>query len=170
MKKVVNNENMSNYNAEKFITTIKRIATKTVEWGKQEGEATPAGSLSFSELSMLMLIGGFKDINVTDLAVKYGATKGAISKMVKNLVRKNLVEKRRVPENEKEVLLSLTSLGMEIYEKHDAHLQEFYREVQGQLKILPETQVETFLKILTTIEAHIDGHLTEKTSCGNVPK
>jgi Transcriptional regulators len=162
VKKVVNNEIMSEYVAEKFITTIKRIAAKTVEWGKYAGEDTPAGRLSFSELNLITLIGEFKDIKVTDLAVKYGVTKGAISKMVKSLAKKNLVEKRRTAENEKEVLLSLTNLGMAVYSEKEAHLQEFYREVQVQLKDLPDEQVETFLGILTTIETHIDGHLTEQ--------
>lgn len=150
---------MDEQTAKQFLDSLLRIANKTLELGKHAAATTPAGSLGFAEVSLITLIGQFNGINVTDLAAKYGATKGAISKMVKNLVQKNLVQKQRTLANEKEVLLSLTDTGLAIYAEKEAHLRELYQEVLSQLHSLNADQVQQFTHILRAIEGHLDRHI-----------
>ena len=155
----MNNNSMNNSNVKIFMDSCKRLTNKIGELEKHAGEMTAAGRLSFSELSLISLIGEFENIKVTDLAVKYGATKGAISQMVKNLAAKNLVQKRRTPENEKEVLLSLTALGQEIFQEKEAHLKTLSKDIAKHLQDLSQEQVKVLFRVLQKVEEHIDEHL-----------
>lgn len=147
-----------------FLNTLKRLTIKMGELSRHASDITPVGKLSFSELSLMTLIGDFENIRVTELALKYGATKGAISKMVKKLVQKELVKKSRTQENEKEVLLSLTAMGMTIYNEKEAHFEKLSADVSKELASLTEEQRISLFNILDLVEAHIDEHLDEPNS------
>jgi DNA-binding MarR family transcriptional regulator len=147
-----------------FLNTLKRLTIKMGELSRHASDITPVGKLSFSELSLMTLIGDFDNIRVTELALKYGATKGAISKMVKKLVQKELVKKSRTQENEKEVLLSLTAMGMTIYNEKEAHFEKLSADVSKELESLTEEQRISLFNILDLVEAHIDEHLDEPNS------
>ena len=147
-----------------FLNTLKRLTIKMGELSRHASDITPVGKLSFSELSLMTLIGDFENIRVTELALKYGATKGAISKMVKKLVQKELVKKSRTQENEKEVLLSLTAMGMTIYNEKEAHFEKLSTDVSKELGSLTEEQRISLFNILDLVEAHIDEHLDEPNS------
>ncbi|HEY3424493.1 MAG TPA: MarR family transcriptional regulator [Negativicutes bacterium] len=144
-----------------FLNTLKRLTIKMGELGRHASDIRPVGKLSFSELSLMTLIGDFANIKVTELALKYGATKGAISKMVKKLVQKELVIKSRTQENEKEVLLSLTALGLAIYNEKEAHFEKLSKDVTKELENLAQEQREALFNILQLVEDHIDEHLNE---------
>jgi DNA-binding MarR family transcriptional regulator len=138
---------------------------KTTELSKYASESTPAGNLSASEISLIILIGQYNNIKVTDLAIRYGATKGAISTMVKNLVKnlvkKGLVKKCRSPESEREVLLSLTELGIAVFEEKEIHSQNLYKDIDAHLQILTLEQKSSLFNMLQTLEEHIDEHIEE---------
>ncbi len=147
-----------------FLNTLKRLTIKMGELSRHASDIAPVGKLSFSELSLMTLIGDFDNIRVTELALKYGATKGAISKMVKKLVQKELVKKSRTLENEKEVLLSLTAMGMTIYNEKEAHFEKLSADVSKELESLTKEQRISLFNILDLVEAHIDEHLNEPNS------
>ncbi|WP_285716479.1 MarR family transcriptional regulator [Pelosinus sp. IPA-1] len=144
-----------------FLNTLKRLTIKMGELGRHASDITSIGKLSFSELSLMTLIGDFENINVTELALKYGATKGAVSKMVKKLVQKNLVKKSRTQENEKEVLLSLTAVGITIFNEKEAHFEKLSQDVTRELQSLTQEQRKALFNILHLVEEHIDEHLSE---------
>lgn len=158
---LLNNISMNIYNGKNFVEIVKRVVTKTTELSKYASESTPAGNLTSSETSLIILIGQHNNIKVTDLAVRYGATKGAISTMVTNLTKKNLVKKCRPPENEREVLLSLTELGLRVFEEKEAHSHDLYTDIDAHLQILTPEQIISLFKMLQTMEDHIDGHIKE---------
>lgn len=164
---MLNNIIMSENNGKKFMEIMKRIVTKTHELSKHASEATPAGNLSSSEISLIILIGQHENLKVTELAIKYGATKGAVSTMVKNLVNKNLVRKTRSLENEREVLLTLTELGKSVYEEKERHSQYLYQDIDDHLRILTPEQVNSVFKMLEALERHIDEHIEEHA--GDMP-
>jgi DNA-binding MarR family transcriptional regulator len=144
-----------------FLNTLKRLTIKMGELGRHASDITPVGKLSFSELNLMTLIGDFENIKVTELALKYGATKGAISKMVKKLVQKDLVKKSRTQENEKEVLLSLTAMGRVIYNEKEAHFEKLTSDVTKELEGLTPEQRASLFNVLYLVEDHIDEHLNE---------
>ena len=158
---MVNNKIMKKNDMKEFLNTLKRLTIKMGELGRHASDITPVGKLSFSELSLMTLIGDFENIKVTELAVKYGATKGAISKMVKKLVQKELVRKSRTQENEKEVLLSLTDMGVIIYNEKEAHFEKLSADVTKELEGLTPEQRAAWFNVLDLVEGHIDEHLHE---------
>ena len=81
-----------------------------------------------SEVHMIDAIGKNKDINITRLAKLQGITKAAVSKMVRNLVKKGLVTKNLSPETENEVILNITDEGKKVFENH----QEYHRRLSGE--------------------------------------
>ncbi|WP_235334117.1 MarR family winged helix-turn-helix transcriptional regulator [Pelosinus fermentans] len=160
----MNNKNMKKDDMKAFLNTLKRLTIKMGELSRHASDIAPVGKLSFSELGLMTLIGDFDNIRVTELALKYGATKGAISKMVKKLVQKELVKKSRTQENEKEVLLSLTAMGMTVYNEKEAHFEKLSTDVSKELESLTEEQRISLFNILDLVEAHIDEHLDEPNS------
>jgi DNA-binding MarR family transcriptional regulator len=162
MKNLVNNKTMKKDDMKEFLNTLKRLTIKMGELGRHASDITPVGKLSFSELNLMTLIGDFENIKVTELALKYGATKGAISKMVKKLVQKDLVKKSRTQENEKEVLLSLTAMGRVIYNEKEAHFEKLTSDVSKELEGLTPEQRASLFNVLYLVEDHIDEHLNEE--------
>ena len=61
-----------------------------------------------SEFHTLCNIGTAPRINITDLSVRLGVTKGAISKIAKKMEENALIERYREPGHDKEILIRLT--------------------------------------------------------------
>ena len=72
-----------------------------------------------AELHVLKAINEIQDPNVTELAKALRLTKGAISKTVRKLQAKKLVESYKKEGNRQKVYYRMTSLGGEIYERHE---------------------------------------------------
>lgn len=156
---LVNNIFMKKYDIKLFMDLMRRLTIKMAQMEKLSNEVTNTGKISFSELNLITLIGEHENINITELASIYGATKGAVSKMVKKLVLKNLVKKIRLINNEKEVLLSLTDSGIEIFKEKKHHLDLLAEEIGKHFTMLDDKQAKLFFTILESIETHIDTHL-----------
>ncbi|MCY6355063.1 MarR family transcriptional regulator [Clostridium sp. ZS2-4] len=75
--------------------------------------------LNYSEVHTLDCIEKNKDVNVTKLSKEMNMTKGALSKITKKLVNKNLITTYKKNNNKKEVYFKLTEAGFSIYEKHE---------------------------------------------------
>lgn len=83
-----------------------------------------------SEIHTIETIGKNPGINVTRLAEKMGVTKGAVSQMLTRLTKKKLIDKRRMPGSDKEVMIGLSDLGRRAFENHGA----FHRQILAVLK------------------------------------
>jgi DNA-binding MarR family transcriptional regulator len=83
-----------------------------------------------SEIHTIETIGKNPGINVTRLAERMGVTKGAVSQMLARLAKKKLIDKRRTPGSDKEVMIDLTELGRRAFENHGA----FHRQILAVLK------------------------------------
>jgi len=153
---------MKIYNINSFIDVMRRLTIKIAQLEKLSIEVANTGKISFSELNLITLIGEHENINITELAAKYGATKGAVSKMVKKLAAKNIVQKSRLLDNEKEVLLSLTDLGAALFKEKKHHLDLLAEEMSEQFAALNDEHVQIFFNIFESMEAHIDEHLNAK--------
>jgi DNA-binding MarR family transcriptional regulator len=78
------------------------------------------GLLHPSEIHTIQAIGLQPGMNVTALAAMMGVSRGAASQMVGRLAGKGLIEKYRLPDNEKEVCLRLTPDGTVAFQGHEA--------------------------------------------------
>jgi DNA-binding MarR family transcriptional regulator len=116
--------------------------------------------LHCSEIHTIMAIGKNPDINLTTLSRLLGISKSAISQMIGKLSRKNLVEKHRDPDNDKEVLVRLSPRGTIAYFGHEQHHAKTFARMQRQLGDLTGEQYALILRFLSAIEETIDesGH------------
>ncbi|MED1721529.1 MarR family transcriptional regulator [Brevibacillus parabrevis] len=77
-------------------------------------------SLSITELHVISEIGSNARVNVTTIAQKIGVTKSAISKITVKLLKKGLLERYQLEDNQKEVFFRLTKVGELVNSIHDS--------------------------------------------------
>lgn len=112
--------------------------------------------LHCSEIHTIMMIGKNKDINPASLSLLLGISRSAISQMIGRLVRKNLVEKHRDPDNDKEILLRLSPRGTIAYLGHEQHHAKIYARMHRNLGDLTDEQFALILRFLSAMEETID--------------
>ena len=127
-------------------------------------EKTPrdfgSGDLLYrSEVHTLMAIGENPGTNVTDLAGHSGTTKSAVSQMVDKLSRKNLVEKYRSPDNDKEVFLRLTSRGRIAFLGHEQYHLKIHTRVEQRLRDMTDEEFRFLQEFFRIIEETADESL-----------
>jgi len=72
-----------------------------------------------SEIHCIELIGKMDDANSTKLSEAIYMTKGAVSKIIKKLLRYGAIEYYQKPKNKKKIYYKLTALGNVIDKKHE---------------------------------------------------
>jgi len=123
------------------------------------------GNLLFpSEIHTLCVIGTKPGIRITDVSVRLGVTKGAVSKIAKKMEEKGLIEKYQEPENDKEILLRLTLTGRRAYLGHEEHHKKMFGRIIREMEKLTREQAAFLLRFLQLMEEVIDTCLLEKES------
>lgn len=112
--------------------------------------------LHCSEIHTIMAVGTNPDINLTNLARVLGISKSAVSQMISRLARKNLVEKHRDPDNDKEILLRLSPRGIIAHLGHEQHHAKIYARMHQRMGDLSGDQLAVIIRFLSAIEATLD--------------
>lgn len=76
-------------------------------------------SLSLAECHVIDYIGRTDRMNATAISKKLNITKGGISKITAKLIKKKLIEVKRLSNNQKEIYYSLTALGKKVFDVHE---------------------------------------------------
>lgn len=87
------------------------------------------GKLSISELQVMRAIGDKERVNVTTIAQQIGVTKSAISKITVKLLKKELLDRYQLEDNQKEVFFRLTPVGKMVYDIHKKYYQKLEQDV-----------------------------------------
>lgn len=77
----------------------------------------------YSDVHSIDFIGKNEDVNVTKLAQYLKMTRGAASKIVKRLMKQDLIVGYQKEENKKEKYFRLTKQGQKIYKEHEKRHQ-----------------------------------------------
>jgi len=85
--------------------------------------------LSVTELHVIQSIGEKDKVNVTSIAQHIGVTKSAISKITGKLLKKGLIERYQLADNQKEVFFRLTSGGESVFSFHE----RFHRRLERRM-------------------------------------
>jgi DNA-binding MarR family transcriptional regulator len=120
-----------------------------------------------SEVHMIDAIGKNKDINITKLAKLQGITKAAVSKMIRNLVKKGLVTKSLSPETENEVVLNITDEGKKVFESHREYHERLNDEFTGIFSGMSEQALDELRSTLEKLGNAFDKSIEVKTSVQN---
>ncbi len=92
-----------------------------------------AGPLTPSEIHTVDAIGLEGGILMSELAVRLGVTKGAVTQIVGRLETKDLVKRNPHPTDARSVVISLTEKGKVAYAVHQELHQEFFNQLRAEL-------------------------------------
>ncbi|CDZ25056.1 hypothetical protein CCDG5_1964 [[Clostridium] cellulosi] len=116
---------------------FRQVINQYIELDKKPYSYGIGQKLYLSEVHTIDAIGKHDKINITKLAMYQNVTKGAVSQMVRKLVKKNLVIKSVSPETENEVVLSLTEDGKKVYRGHERFHKYLNKKIEHLLAQQP---------------------------------
>lgn len=103
-----------------------------------------------SEIHTIEVIGNNPGINVTDLAVHQGVTKGAVSQVIARLVKKNLIIKMKDIQHKRGVFLKLSKDGDKAFSEH----RHFHDTIHAPLfELISKATPENIAFVLSLFEA-----------------
>ncbi|MDR0885600.1 MAG: MarR family transcriptional regulator [Clostridiales Family XIII bacterium] len=143
---------------EQVMAEFRDLFNKMAWLNKQKMEERLEGYQS-SEAHCIEYIGGHIDANVTKLAEAFYMTRGAMSKVTKKLMAKDLIESYQKPENKKEIYFRLTLHGREIYEIHEALHQSFRERDKAVFGQVTDAQFDGMLDFIETYRQHLDNEI-----------
>jgi DNA-binding MarR family transcriptional regulator len=136
-----------------------RINKKFQELEKMSIDIGSGEKLYPSELHILDAVGNDYGNNVTDLSIKFGITKGAVSQVVNKLYNKDFLKKERKTGYGKEVVLSLSEKGLKAFKIQDDLHKKMDDEFFNYLGTLEPDKIVSFIEIMGKIEEVIDRFL-----------
>ncbi|UCE79114.1 MAG: MarR family transcriptional regulator [Nitrospiraceae bacterium] len=113
-------------------------------------------TLYHSERHMIDNIGENPEMNITEFAESLGVTKGAVSQVVSKLEKKGMVRRRRKSDNEKEVILSLTREGADLYRMHRKINEESLLPLYNKLKKHSDEEIDFLIDMFRWINGFLD--------------
>lgn len=140
---------------EKYLILTERIA----KCGKTPRHYETDVEIYRSEIHIMKVIGDYTDIHISEIARKFGVTKGAISKAIKKLKKKGLVEKVIDKTNNTRTLVKLTNKGMKAYWAHEKYHNEYDKDMFSYLENLNEHDLEVLDTFLQKANLMAERHL-----------
>lgn len=139
-----------------LVHTFERCINKYTSSEKKPRSYGTEILLTRVEVHTIDSIGKNNGINVTQLALYQGVTKGAISQMIDKLSKKELVIKSLSPKTENEVVLELTTRGWIVYAEHMKYHEIFYKKLETLIGQLPKESLQVILAMSTELEKLLD--------------
>ena len=133
-----------------------RVVNKINELEKMPYDFGVGEKLYPSEIHTIQMIGNNSGINVTALAQKLGITKGGVSQMISKLKKRGLINKVRSMDNDKEILLILTSKGQEAFNGHEKFHYDMYMDFIKYMNDINQEQIDMFKKVLDKVDFYVD--------------
>lgn len=116
-----------------------------------------------SEVHCMEYIEKNKDSNVTKLADSFYMTRGAISKLTKKLIKKELIESYKKSDNKKEIYFRLTEKGREVYDIHEKLHNEFSERDRVVFEQVTDEQFNSMLQFVELYSQHLDKEIKKVT-------
>ena len=111
---------------------------------------------SISEAHFVDYIAKHENTNATEIAQALRLTKGAISKIYKKLIAKNLICRYQDPKNAKEIFFRLTEDGTALFEQHSIIHKQVEKDWQGFFSKYSEDEQATIICFLEDIVLKLD--------------
>ena len=143
---------------EQLIMNFRELFDKIVWINKAKMEDSLKG-FKPSEVHCIESIGKNRDTNVTKLAESLYMTRGAISKLTKKLIIKDLIESYQKPDNMKEIYFRLIEQGKVIYKIHEELHKEFQERDKAVFEQVTEEQFDIMLNFVEKYSRHLDAEI-----------
>jgi len=108
-----------------------------------------------SEIELIENIALIPNANVTRLAAASYMTRGAISKLTKKLIAKNIIESYQSVENKKEIYFRLTTHGKKINNIHQELHQSFLQRDEEVFKYMTDEEFDTIFRFIGRYRHHL---------------
>lgn len=148
-------ENKKKNVIEKYLILTEMIAKS----GKNPRNYDTDVEIYRSEIHIMNVIGYYPDIHISEIARKFGVTKGAISKTIKKLEKKGLVEKVIDRTNNTRTLVRLTEKGLKAYDAHERYHNEYDRDMFSFLENLNEHELDIIANFLEKANRMAERHV-----------
>ncbi len=109
-----------------------------------------------SEIHCIDLIGKIENPNVTKISQSMNMTRGAISKITKKLINRNLIDKYMNPNNDKEIYFKLTESGEELYKYHEIKHKQWEERNGLFFKTIDKEEQEIVTNFLIKFNSYLD--------------
>ncbi|CAM4196063.1 MarR family transcriptional regulator [Bacillus wiedmannii] len=146
---------------EQVMNGFRELYNKLVWLNKDKMEEGLKGFKS-SEVHCIEYIENNADSNVTQLAEAFYVTRGAISRMTKKLIKKDLIESYQKSENKKEIYFRLTEQGKEIYKIHEELHNEFQERDKAVFEQVTEAEFESIISFVEKYSRHLDAEIKKQ--------
>lgn len=133
-----------------------KLFNRYLDLGRRPYEYCEGISLYPNEIHAVEYIATSSTTNQTDLAVKQGITRGAVSKMVSKLESLGLLQRYKYYSTQKEIFLHLTELGVRAYDGHKAYHADMWQNLTAYFDGLTEEQQATILDFLRKYEEEME--------------
>lgn len=125
-----------------------KLFNRYLEMGKRPYEYCEGVSLYPNEIHAVEYIATSSTTNQTDLSVKQGITRGAVSKMVSKLESMGLLCRYKYYPTQKEIYLHLTELGVRAYEGHKEYHADMWHNLSSYFSKIDEEKQDVILEFL----------------------
>lgn len=139
-----------------LLENVMRIMHKTFLFMSKPRTFGTKYKLYTSEIHVINVIGRNPGIKITEVAKILGITKGAIPKIIKKLVDKNLACRYQRPDNKKEIYLELTFEGELAFKEHEDFHKRINQAVIQNFRRLGKKEKDFIEALILEIETSLD--------------
>ena len=121
-------------------------------------EQQKLNEFGYSEIHTIKAIHEMEFPNVTEISKRLRMTRGAISKIAKKLIARELIETYSVKDNKQKIFFRLTEAGQVLYEAHEQrHMQwekQFFAEFSS-------SQLEEVIDFMDAYNRYLESQIKE---------
>ena len=110
--------------------------------------------VTITELHCIENIGKIENPNVTKLSNALNITRGGVSKLIKKIIKKGLIETYSNENNRKEIYYKLTELGIKIFDAHENIHKKWNKRDEEFFKNLTQEEIQTGINFITKYTQH----------------
>lgn len=137
-----------------LMSELMDLCNEIIWLNKPELEAALKG-VTLSEIELIEHIAMIPNANVTKLAAASYMTRGAISKLTKKLVAKDMIESYQSEHNKKEIYFRLTENGQEINTIHQDLHRSFLKRDQEVFQQMTDEEFDTIFRFIGRYRQHL---------------
>ncbi len=125
------------------------------EFGLVDDSAKSCCGVTLGQCHALVEIGSAKSVSLNNLAELLGLDKSTVSRTVDQLVLHALVSRQPDPASRRNVLISLTKTGQQLFDKIDHDMHQYYGLILTAIPVEKRQQVIESLQILAQAAAKV---------------
>ncbi|GGC97436.1 MarR family transcriptional regulator [Enterococcus wangshanyuanii] len=141
-------------NRQQLMSELMDLCNEIIWLNKPELESALNG-YTLNEIELIEHIALIPEANVTKLAAASYMTRGAISKLTKKLLTKNIIQRYQNEDNRKEIYFELTKKGQEINAIHQQLHEAFLQRDQDVFAHMTKEEFDTIFRFIGRYRHHL---------------